>query len=267
MSYVSVNGARLYYREIGSGPQTVVFSHSFLVSGDQFTYQLTHLADRYRCLAYDHRGHGRSEVTAGGYDMENLYADGLGFIEALGCAPCHFVGLSTGGFVGLRLGIRRPDLLRSLVLMDTSADPEPWQARLQFSALGQLVRLVGWRPLTGKVMTTLFGHRFLADPDRQNEVDSWRQRLQSVDIAAARKFAAGIFNREGVRDQLGRIRIPTLVMVGEEDRATPPFRARRIAAGIPGAQLETISGAGHLCTVEDPSAVNAALDRFLAGRE
>ena len=80
-------------------------------------------------------------------------------------------------------------------------------------------------------------------------------------------FAAGIFARESVHHQLGRIRAPTLVLVGEEDRATPPFRARRIAAGIPGAQLEIIPGAGHLCTVEEPAAVNAALDRFLADRE
>ena len=113
----------------------------------------------------------------------------------------------------------------------------------------------------------MFGHRFLADPDRQHEVDAWRQRIMSIDRAAALKFASGIFARESVLDQLGKIRAPTLVLVGEKDQPTPPFRARRIAAGIPGAQLDIIPGAGHLCTIEDPDAVNAALDRFLADHD
>jgi len=64
--------------------------------------------------------------------MENLYSDAVGFIEALDCAPCHFVGLSTGGFIGLRIGIRRPDLVKSLVLMDTSADDEPEETLRQY---------------------------------------------------------------------------------------------------------------------------------------
>ena len=119
---VSVNGVRLHYEDTGQGTENVVFSHSFLLSGEHFAPQIKKLSRHYRCLAFDHRGHGASEAPDSGYDMENLYADAVSFIEAVGCSPCHFVGLSTGGFIGLRIGIRRPELLRSLVLMDTSAD-------------------------------------------------------------------------------------------------------------------------------------------------
>jgi pimeloyl-ACP methyl ester carboxylesterase len=95
MSKITVNGVTLFYKEKGSGPETLVFSHGYLVDSTHFAPQIEVLSDRYRCIAYDHRGHGRSQATEGGYDMENLYADAVALIEALNCAPCHFVGLST----------------------------------------------------------------------------------------------------------------------------------------------------------------------------
>ena len=85
MPEVLVNDARLFYEAIGSGPETMVFSHSYLVDSQHFASQMQSLRNRYRCVAFDHRGHGRSEVTETGYDMENLYADAVTLIEALKC--------------------------------------------------------------------------------------------------------------------------------------------------------------------------------------
>lgn len=140
MPEVRVNHVILHYEEMGQGADTLVFSHSYLVDSSHFYPQMKALSDRYRCLAYDHRGHGRSEVTAGGYDMENLFADAVGFIEKMNCAPCHFIGLSTGGFIGLRIGIRRPDLLKTLILMDTSAEAEPKENLGRYKILLFVVR-------------------------------------------------------------------------------------------------------------------------------
>ena len=140
MPETRANGVTLFYDEVGSGPETVVFSHSCLVSRHQFCPQMEALKHSYCCLAFDHRGRGRSEVTQVGYDMENLYADAVGFIEALDCAPCHFAGLSTGGSIGLRLAIRRPDLIKTLVLMGTSADAEPKENLKQYKTLLLVVR-------------------------------------------------------------------------------------------------------------------------------
>jgi len=81
MPEVTVNGVRLFYEETGSGPETLVFSHSYLVDSTHFAPQIEALSDRYRCIAYDHRGHGRSQAPKGGYDMENLYADAVALIE------------------------------------------------------------------------------------------------------------------------------------------------------------------------------------------
>ncbi len=264
MPELLVNGAKLFYEEMGSGPETVVFSHSYLVDGRHFAPQMQALRDRYRCIAYDHRGHGRSEATESGYDMENLYADAVGFIEALGCGPCHFVGLSTGGFIGLRIGIRRGDLLKSLILMDTSADPESEESLKQYNLLIFVVRWIGWWPVIGKVMPLFFAKKFLSDSERQDEVREWKRCITSSNKKAMVKFAKGIFGRAGVYEDLPRIKVPTLMVVGEEDVITPKNKAKRIAEKIPGAKLVLIPQAGHLCTVEEPAAVTAAIEEFLS---
>jgi 3-oxoadipate enol-lactonase len=259
-----VNGARLFYEEMGSGPETILFSHSYLVDSHHFTLQMQSFRDRYRCVAFDHRGHGRSEVTQSGYDMENLYADAVALIEALNCAPCHFVGLSTGGFIGMRIAIRRPELLKSLILMDTSADPEPEENLKQYNLLMFIVRRIGWWPVIGKVTPLFFGKKFLTDPARRHEVREWKARITSSNKKAMVKFGRGIFGRASVYEELPKIKVPTLMVVGEEDKPTPLSKARRIAEKIPGAKLEVIPHAGHLCTVDEPDAVTQAMERFLS---
>src|SRR5437899_10903280 len=109
----------------GPGPESLVCSYGWLWSGRVFDAQVALLKWRYRCVAFNFRGQGQSEVTGSGYDMETLYEDAVALIEQLGCAPCHFLGLSMGGFIGLRLAARHPELLRSMILLETSADPEP----------------------------------------------------------------------------------------------------------------------------------------------
>ncbi len=264
MPQIQVNGVNLHYDEAGSGPETIVFSHSYLLDGRHFGPQMEAFQDRYRCLAFDHRGHGRSEVTEAGYDLENLYQDAVEFIEALGVAPCHFVGLSTGGFIGLRIALRRPELLKKMVLMDTSADPEPEENQGQYKLMMRVVRLLGWWPVIGRVMPIFFTPNFLKDPARRDEVAFYKSVIKGQNRTAMVKFGQGIFSRQGVSDQLDRITTPTLVVVGEQDQATTPDKARRMAEGIPGARLKTIPRAGHICTVEDPATVNAALGEFLA---
>ncbi len=266
MPKILSNGVQLHYEEMGSGPETIVFSHSYLADHSHFYPQMQALKDRYRCIAYDHRGHGQSEIPEDGYDMENLYKDAVDFIEALGCAPCHFVGLSTGGFIGVRMGIRRPDLIRSLVLMDTSADAEPEEKVRQYRQMLFAVRWIGYWPVIGRVMPIFFASKFLNDPARQEEVKKWKRRFMANDRKAITKFGHGIFGRTSCYEELGKIRTPTLVMVGAEDPAQPLARAERIANKIPGAVLRVIADAAHLCTVEEPEAVTSAIEEFISNQ-
>ncbi|HXO42797.1 MAG TPA: alpha/beta fold hydrolase [Thermoanaerobaculia bacterium] len=265
MPRITVRGASLHYEEHGAGPETVVLAHGLLWSGRLFDRQVEALAPRYRCVTFDFRGHGRSEVTADGYDMDSLAADAASLIEALGCAPCHFVGLSMGGFVGMRLAIRQPGLLRSLILLETSADPEPEASRRKYHWMNLAARWIGLGALAKPVMRIIFGRKFLGDPARAALREQCRRELASSDRTGIIHAVKGVIDRQGVYEQLEQIATPTLILVGDQDLATPPARSERIHARIAGSHLQLLPGAGHTSTIEEPAAVNAAIADFLAG--
>ncbi|MDX1480705.1 MAG: alpha/beta fold hydrolase [Woeseiaceae bacterium] len=264
MPYITINGARLHYTDTQQGNETILFSHGLLLNGEMFEAQIDALRHRFRCIAYDHRGQGKSEVTESGYDIDSLTDDAAALIDALGIAPCHFVGLSMGGFVGMRLGFRKPDLLKSLTLMETSADPEAPERKRRYALLNFVARWFGLGSVANRVMPIMFGRTFLNDPSRAEERDRWRTTMSSGDTRGINRSVEGVIRRQGVADEIAAIRLPTLVLVGDEDAATPPERAERIRAAIPGARLKIIPGAGHSSTIEQPQLVTEALSEFLA---
>jgi pimeloyl-ACP methyl ester carboxylesterase len=267
MPYVVVDGIRLHYQDEGptSGSElpAVVFSHSYLFDHRHFESQIATLAQTRRVVAYDHRNHGRSHVVHDPFAFEAIYRDGLGLLEQLRLRPVDWVGLSTGGFVGLRLAARRPELVRRLVLMDTSASIEAGFRRLRFEALLLILRWAGFRPVLGSAMRLMFSRHFLRDPTRAAERARWADVIQRQDRIGLMRFGQAILSRPSARDELRRIRCPTLVMVGEEDRATPPEQAEQLVNQIEGARLVVVPNAGHLSTVEAPARVNQELAAFL----
>lgn len=265
MPSIRVSGAEIHYEDHGAGPEAVIFAHGLLFSGRMFDSQVNALKDRYRCITFDFRGQGQSAVTTSGYDIETLSEDAAALIDALQCSPCHFVGLSMGGFVGLRLAIRRPHLIRSLVLLGTSADPESEDTARRYRLLNFVARRFGLRIVVDRVMLIMFGKKFLSDPARAELRHQWRQHILANHRIGITRAVTGVVTREGVGEQLGTITAPTLIIVGDQDVAMPPAKAERIQASIRGARLVVIPGAGHTPTVEEPAAVNAALKEFLGG--
>lgn len=263
MPKLMINGANIHYEVTGSGPETIVFAHGLLWSGRMFAAQVAALQAQYRCITFDFRGQGQSEVTAAGYDMDSLTEDAWGIIKSLNAAPCHFVGLSMGGFVGMRLAIRYPELLRSLTLLGSSADPEPEENVGRYKLLNLVARWLGLRPVAGQVMPIMFGQTFLHDPARAVERELWKQRLIENDRIGITRAVMGVVEREGVYEQLPRITVPTLVAVGEEDVATVPDKSRRMQAQIGGSKLVLVPRAGHSSVIEAATAVNHAILTFL----
>lgn len=264
MPDIEINGARLHYTDEGTGPETIVFSHGLLMSGDMFAAQVAALKDKYRCITYDHRGQGQSAVTEDGYDMETLTGDAAGLIETLDAAPCHFVGLSMGGFVGMRLAARRPELVRSLTLIETSAEEEAKENRPRYRMLNFIARWFGLGVVVGRVMPIMFGKTFLTDPDRAEEGARWRRHIAANHRIGITRATRGVIERAGVADEIGKIDLPVLIIVGDEDVATVPEKSERMHRAIKGSSLVTIAKAGHSSTIEAPQPVNAALSDFLA---
>lgn len=263
MPSIELNGAKIYFEDHGQGEETIVFAHGLLWSGHMFAKQVEALQAQYRCITFDFRGQGQSEVTATGYDLDTLTADAAALIEALDIEPCHFAGLSMGGFVGLRLGARRPELIKSLILMETSADAEPAENLGRYKMLNFIARWFGIGVVASRVMPIMFGQTFLNDPHRAAEREAWRKRLMNNDRIGITRAVKGTIWRESVFDEISKIDKPTLIIVGEEDVATVPEKSRRIHSQIAGSKLVTIPRAGHTSTVEEPEAVNQAIKEFL----
>ncbi len=265
MPDAQINGTRLYYEDTGGGGPAVVFSHGLLWSTQMWRFQVAAFKGKHRCIAYDHRGQGRSEVALGGYDMDTLSEDAAALIEKLVQGPVHFAGLSMGGFVGMRLAARRPQLVRTLALLDTAADPEPRLNLPKYKLLGLLVRLLGPRRLAGEIMKVMFAKSFLTDPARAALRQEMRDLLGANDVQGSLRATAGVLGRQPVKvAELSQIRCPTLVISGAEDAAVVPARTRRTAEQIAGARFATIPRAGHTSAIEEPDAINAALGEFWA---
>jgi 3-oxoadipate enol-lactonase len=264
MATIEVNGTTLYYEDTGPGStgETIVFSHGLLWNTALFAPQIAALRGRYRCIAWDHRGQGRSasdhRETIG---MELVAQDAIALLRALALPPVHFVGLSMGGFVAMRVAAREPALVRSLMLLETSSGPEPLTNVPRYRLLTRVVRLLGPRVVKSRIAPIMFGETILADRARRGEL------ARFLDVMSQRKdiwrAVNGVIDRAGIHDELARISVPTLVIVGDEDVATPPAKAEAIVAAIQGARMTRIPRAGHSSTVEEPEAVSAALVSFL----
>ena len=264
MPTLDVNGTTLYYEDTGPGStgQTIAFSHGLLWSTALFAKQIEALAGRYRCIAWDHRGQGKSAADYRHHiGMELVWQDAVALLEKLAPGPVHLCGLSMGGFVAMRMASRRPDLMRSLILLETSADPEPTENLTRYRLLTAVTRTLGGRLVASRVAPIMFGRSILADPGRKAELAGYLEvMLARRDIWRA---VNGVIDRPGIYDELRRISLPTLVAVGDEDVATVPAKAERITQAIRGARLVHIPRAGHSSPVEEPAAVTRELEGFL----
>ncbi len=269
MPVLDVNAARVYVEDTGApagrpDAAAVVFGHGLLFSGRSFDAQVERLRDRYRCVTIDWRGQGRSPAAASGYDMDTLTEDAIGVIEALGLGQVHFVGLSMGGFVGMRLAARHPQHLRTLTLIDTSAEPEDAANVGKYRLLARSYRLFGIKPVRSRVEPIMFSRTNLADPAFRPEVDSWVAEMSGLDRSGVRNAIYGVIDRDPILPEIDRITVPTLVIVGADDVATPLVKSEKIVAAIAGSRLEVVPDAGHSSSIEQPQAVADLIERFIA---
>ena len=263
MTLRTVRDTRLWVEDTGGDGPPVLFAHGVLWNASLFAPQVAALRDQYRCISYDHRGQGRSDDgDAKSVPIEQVYEDAVALIESLGVGPVHFVGLSMGGFVAMRAAARRPDLLRSLTLLDTACTAETTINLPKYWGLNFTAQIFGIGSVIGPVMQSLFGQTVLTDPARAADVAAWRTTLLGNRRTVVRAMR-GVMSRKSVVDEMAQIIVPTLIMVGEEDRATPPAKSEQLHSLIRDSTLVRIPFAGHSAPVEQPAFVTDALASFL----
>lgn len=263
MATFNGRGFKIHYVEEGKGP-AVVFAHGFVMDHTMYAAQFEELPDTYRCLAWDMRGHGRSECPAGPWTMQDLVTDLIAFIEGVNARPCHLVGMSIGGMIAVRLAIQREDLVRSLVLIDTSADAEPEDVALVYRGFQEQIVTNDGLPdeLAEGTLPIFYGPAYMeANPEA---LKFHVEREQDMPTTALVQGLEALLGRDSVVDRLGEIRVPTLVIHGEVDQAIGIERAEELADGIPGAELIRVPDAGHTTPLEAPDVVNEALGGFFA---
>jgi 3-oxoadipate enol-lactonase len=236
-------------RHTVTGPKdapVLVLSNSLGSTFAMWNLQADVLADHFRLVRYDIRGHGGSPVPPGPYDLADLGADALALLDHLQIERAHFAGLSLGGMTGMWLGIHAPERIDRLVLMCTSAQlgpPETWSER------AALVRAKGTGAVApGGVERWLTAGYRSAHPEVAADLEAM---IASIDPEGYAGACAAIETMDLTSD-LGRITAPTLVIAGRQDPATPPEHAERIVAGIPDARLHVLDPAAHLANVEQP---------------
>ena len=263
MPTIKVNGVKLFFKESGSGPETIVFSHGLLMDHTMFEAQRTAFEKQYRVIAYDHRAQGQSQDTGRGYDMSSIADDAATLIRALKAAPCHFAGLSMGGFAGMRVAAHHPELIRTLTLMNTTGEREKLPNRIRYGILAQMVKIFSPAPFTPIAVKELFGRTTRQSAEKRAMLDAWTAKLRARPRNIAPSLQAVMNRRQFRADEMAAIRCPTLIITGEDDTAQPPRNSQSLAAGIRGARMICIPGAGHSSSLEQPEAVITAMRDFL----
>jgi 3-oxoadipate enol-lactonase len=238
---------RLNFVREGEGP-FVVLSHALGCDLHMWDGVAEVLARAHTVLRYDHRDHGGSEVVEGPFTLQALADDAAALIarEAAG-EPVHFVGLSMGGMTAQALAVKHPELLKSIVIANSSAyypDRSPWQARVQ------TVQAQGVAAIATGAVARWLTPAYVATPEGAEAASRLNGTLVGTDATgyvASCNAVSAIDFRESNR----RIATPTLVIAGLRDEATPPAMSEAIVAAIPGARLATIDAA-HLSAVERP---------------
>lgn len=256
-----VNGTRLNVIEEGSGPPLLLL-HGIGGSWREWGPQLDGLSDRFRCIAIEHRGHGRSERTSGRYTIDLFTHDVAAVCEALGLTHAHVAGLAMGGMVGLNLALRYPWLVDSLILAGSCARPDE-SFRLGLEAMSRFVRDQGFSdtPRQGGTAAGLAWSPTTVLERPEVIRDYMREALSTDrDVYARTALAVARFD---LHDRLGDVRAPALVLWGDHDVLVPRAYSDALVAGIERAEMSVVHDAGHLCTLEQPELVNRLMRDFL----
>jgi 3-oxoadipate enol-lactonase len=261
MTFTQISGARFHYRLDGAADAPIiVLSNSLGTNLAMWDAQIPALAQKYRVLRFDSRGHGLSEVAPGPYTIAGLAQDVVGLLDALQIPTAHYCGISVSGLIGQWLGIHAAKRFKSLTLCNTAArigTADGWNTRIA------AVKDGGIAPIANGVVARWFTEDFAKRAPAQ--VEAARQMLLHTPPEGYAATCAALRD-EDLREAISRVSLPTLVISGTHDTATPPVDGRFVAEKIPGAQHLELNAA-HLSNIEAAEPFTAALLNFLEQQE
>jgi pimeloyl-ACP methyl ester carboxylesterase len=264
--FVETNGQKLYYEIHGHGYPLLLIQG---LSGDADGWtgtQVPAFQEHFKTIVFDNRDVSRSSYAESQYTIADMADDTAGLMEALGIEKAHVLGASMGGMIAQELALRYPEKVDKLLLSCTTSQmaryvvsfADPWEWIVHHDPNGEMLP----KYIISMVMTPAFQQNaeavegmiqlMLSNPNPQKPEGFSRQAKALVTFDA--------------EDRVGRIKAPTLVMVGDQDFLYPPVVAKALAEAIPGAKLQIVGGGGHCFCWEIPNKFNQVVLDFLLGK-
>ncbi|MDX6285461.1 MAG: hypothetical protein QOG53_946 [Frankiales bacterium] len=248
----------LFYTDTGGPGPVVVFSHGILMDASMFDAQVAALAPAYRCISWDQRGHGATGMVNDAFSYWDSADDLLAVLDQAGVESAVLVGMSQGGFVGLRVALNAPDRVRGLVFLDSQAGLEADDAAPLYRGMAETWAVEGYDPAVAAFVATLILGES-ADPA------PWLAKWAAYPKEQVLQPTYTLLAREDLTVRLAEVAHPALVIHGDVDAAIPMERAAVLAAGLPNCRgLVSVPGAGHAGNVSHPEPYNRAILQFLA---
>ncbi|HZR79956.1 MAG TPA: alpha/beta fold hydrolase [Candidatus Binatia bacterium] len=274
MSTAKVGDIEMYYEEHGSGDPLLLVM-GLAADSTAWMFQIPDFAKRYRTIAFDNRGVGRSSKPAGPYSIHQMADDAVGLLDALDVKRAHVVGVSMGGMISQEIALRHPERVRSLVLGCTYPEPDAETEERRSFMVGQFGGTVAESGEISIDVSTLnpmlFLQQMLPTVFNQSFIEKELPKLIQVFSGALQygfsmeailgQVAAVMSHR--TTDRLHQIKAPTLVITGDADRLVAPANSDILAREIPGAKLVKIPGGSHGFNFETPDVFNREVLQFL----
>ncbi|MCA1796762.1 MAG: alpha/beta hydrolase [Geobacteraceae bacterium] len=258
-----INGTNIHYVEGGNpAAPSVIFIHGFPFSSDIWKSQLKALGHNYHAVAYDFRGMGESALGDGQYTIEEHVDDLIAMLDFLEIDKAILVGLSMGGYIALRALERYPERFSALALCDTQSKADDNAGKLKRAAGAKAVKKDGAAAFAAGFVEAVFTPASIKN--KVPAVDFIKDIISASDPLAIAGNLIAMAARTDTTEFLADIAVPTLVLVGEEDKLIPPAVARDMHTRIKGSELHLIPDAAHMSNLENPDEFNARLLEFLA---
>jgi pimeloyl-ACP methyl ester carboxylesterase len=261
MPSLSVGDIQVYYERTGVG-QPILLIHGLGSSARDWELQVPAFAPQFQVIAADLRGHGRSAKPRGRYSISLFAGDMAALLRALGAGPAHVVGLSLGGMVALELALSSPEIVRSLVIINSGPEAPASSLRERLGLVGVYLRRVALVRLRGmRALGELLARQLLPEPGqatlRRAFVERWAENDRRAYLAALRAIGGW-----SARHRLPALRCPTLVVSADMDYTPVAYKAD-YCADIPRGELAVIAGSRHLTPIDRPAELNAIMLGFL----
>ena len=248
----------IVFIEEGSGP-AVVWIHGFPLCGELFREQLT--IGGVRHIVPDLRGFGETRASRAQKSLDHHARDLFELLDELGIREAVFAGVSMGGYIAMAIARMNRERLRGLILIDTRETPDNDTAKAHRGELAQRVPREGAAIVIEEMLPKMLAPS--AYHDREHLVSATRRIMERSSAEGVVAALQALADRPDSTATLQELAVPLLILVGSDDVITPPSDARRMAALVSGAEVVESADAGHLAVMEQPAAVNEAVENFL----